>query len=209
MMYPCLQQLHLHSTIKHPHYVLTKWSIHMKTLIWENNPRIGNRSSSKVSLSALSGVPLLDLPHMFSLCGVEVYTGTSHIGSSMRQRRDRGGGSRIKRFIKLLHLLVDRHITPWPALDFEWLWVKKCHLKGKHIQQPFKYCSTEVVPPPSKKFTWQLAPQRGIVINADCSDSQWKTEGAETVWKISAGTGHLHKGMLLRGVLWPKGAIYF
>lgn len=86
--------------------------------------------------------------------------------------------------------------------------MKKYHLKGRHIQHPFKYCSTEVFPPPSKKRTWQLAPQRGVVINADCSDSQWKTEGAETVWKISAGTGHLHKGMLLRGVLRPKGAIY-
>ena len=44
-------------------------------------------------------------------------------------------------------------------------------------------------------------PQRDVVVNADCSDSQRKTRGAKTVWNISAGAGHLHKGMSLRGVL--------
>lgn len=50
------------------------------------------------------------------------------------------------------------------------------------------------------KCTWQLAPEQDVLVNADTSDSQ-KSRGAKTVGNISAGTGHLHKGMSLWGVL--------
>ena len=49
--------------------------------------------------------------------------------------------------------------------------------------------------------TWQLAPEQDVLVNADSGDSRRKTRRAKSVGNISAGTGHLHKGMTLGGAL--------